>query len=99
MIEQTERGMRIDSAMLNTNATALLEAGRGFLRESANAAGRSLCIDLSSVTDTDASALGVLFAWLRSARQSAVELRIAHIPASMVSQARLYGVYENLPLA
>ena len=99
MIEKTESGIRVEGAMLNTNATALLEAGRGFLRESGNTGCRSLCIDLSSVTDTDASALGVLFAWLRSAHQSSVELRIAHIPASMVSQAKLYGVYENLPLA
>ena len=97
MIEKTESGMRIDGAMLNTNATALLEAGRGLLRRSGDV--KTMLVDLSSVADTDASALGVLFAWLRTARQSGIELRVANIPASMVSQAKLYGVYENLPLA
>jgi ABC-type transporter Mla MlaB component len=97
MISQNENGLQVTGAMLNTNATALLDAGRGFLRAAGGA--RSMNVDLSAVEDTDASALGVLFAWLRTARQLGIELRVAHVPASMVSQARLYGVYESLPLA
>ena len=97
MIERYEGGLRVTGAMLNANATALLEAGRGCLR--AASADRELSVDLSAVEDTDASALAVLFAWLRTAKQTGVRLKIAHIPASMVSQARLYGVYENLLLA
>ena len=97
MISQNEQGLCVTGAMLNTNATALLEAGRGFLRSAGYE--KTMVVDLSAVEDTDASALGVLFAWLRTARQAAIELRFAHVPASMVSQAKLYGVYENLPLA
>ena len=97
MIELNGNALQITGAMLNSNATALLEAGRGFLRTAGSP--EQLLVDLSRVEDTDASALGVLFAWLRTAKQVGVDLRIAHIPASMVSQARLYGVYETLPLA
>ena len=97
MIKQNERGLSVTGSMLNANATALLEAGRGFLRTAGSV--KALCIDLSAVEDTDSSALGVLFAWLRTARKAGIDLQIANIPASMVSQARLYGVYETLPLA
>ena len=97
MISQNENGLLVTGAMLNTNATALLDAGRGFLRAAGDA--KVMSVDLSAVEDTDASALGVLFAWLRTARQLGVDLRIVHVPTSMVSQARLYGVYESLPLA
>lgn len=97
MIELNGNALQISGGMLNSNATALLEAGRGFLRAAGNP--KQLLVDLSRVEDTDASALGVLFAWLRTAKHVGVDLRIAHIPASMVSQAKLYGVYETLPLA
>lgn len=97
MMEQNENGLCVTGSMLNANATALLEAGRGFLRTASSA--KELRIDLSAVEETDSSALGVLFAWLRTAQKSGIDLQIANIPASMVSQARLYGVYETLPLA
>jgi phospholipid transport system transporter-binding protein len=83
--------------MLIANASALLEAGRGFLRGAAPADG--LVLDLSAVEETDSSALSVIFSLLRVARQRGVSLRLAHPPASMISQAALYGVTDSLPLA
>ena len=97
MIERSETGMRVTGAMLNANATALLEAGRDFLRQ--NGSGKTVVVDLGAVEESDASALAVLFAWLRTARVAGIDLRLARTPASMVSQAKLYGVYEILPLA
>ncbi|SDH85007.1 STAS domain-containing protein [Propionivibrio dicarboxylicus] len=97
MIERNGNALEVSGAMLNGNATALLEAGRGLLRAAEKTA--ALQIDLSAVTETDASALAVVFAWLRTAQQAGIELRIASLPASMVSQAKLYGVFETLPLA
>ncbi|WP_319241272.1 STAS domain-containing protein [uncultured Propionivibrio sp.] len=97
MIERNANALAVSGVMLNGNATALLEAGRGLLRASEKAA--DLRIDLSAVTETDASALAVVFAWLRTGKENGVALRIAGLPASMVSQAKLYGVFEALPLA
>ena len=79
------------------NASALLEAGRGFLRDGSRA--DSVLVDLSEVEETDSSALSVVFGWVRTARNRGVTLLIAHPPASMVSQAALYGVSDSLPLA
>ena len=97
MIERDERGWRLTGAMLNTNATALLAAGRGFLRQ--QDAPRNIVVDLVAVEETDSSALAVIFAWLRTARSAGIDLRLAHMPDSMISQARLYGVYDTLPQA
>ena len=97
MIEQNAKGLRVTGPMLIANASALLEAGRGFL--SAGAASVEVELDLSAVEETDSSALSVIFGLLRSARERGVTMRIAHPPASMVSQAALYGVSESLPLA
>jgi phospholipid transport system transporter-binding protein len=95
MIEQNAKGLRVTGPMLIANASALLEAGRGFL----SAGALEVELDLSAVEETDSSALSVIFGLLRSARERGVTMRIAHPPASMVSQAALYGVSESLPLA
>jgi phospholipid transport system transporter-binding protein len=83
--------------MLIANARALLETGRSFLQAAAPAG--EVLIDLAAVEETDSSALSVVFALLRTAKQRGLNLRFAHAPASMLSQAALYGVAESLPLA
>jgi len=97
MIEQTGDGLRVSVPMVIANARALLEAGRRFL----SAAPRSgeVLIDLSTVEEADSSALTLVFAWLRSARERDIKLCIVHPPASMTSLAELYGVVDFLPLA
>ena len=105
MIEQSERGWQLTGAMRIANATALLQTGRDFLHaaSAANAdkavsSAQEIVIDLIAVQETDSSALGVLFAWLRTAQKSGICLRIANIPPNMLSQAELYGVLDALPL-
>ncbi|WP_153111476.1 STAS domain-containing protein [Propionivibrio limicola] len=96
MIEPTENGVRITGPMLTANAHGLLTAGRVFL---AGLPASALCVvDLSPVSEADSSSLSVVFAWLRTARQLGVDVRVAHPPASMLSLAALYGVSDTLPL-
>lgn len=100
MIENDGQGLRVTGPMLIANASALLEAGRDFLRAGVGAAGGSeLVIDLAAVEETDSSALSVIFGLMRTARERGVTLRVAHPPASMVSLAALYGVTDSLTLA
>ncbi len=95
MIEQSGSGLRVSGPMLITNASALLDAGRGLLRSASG----ELVLDLSAAEETDSSALSVVFGLLRTARERGVTMRVANPPASMISQATLYGVAESLPLA
>ena len=97
MIEKLGDGFRVTGTMLVADATALLEVGRALLQGAGGVS--AMVVDLSSVEETDSSALGVVFGLLRTARQLDVALRIAHPPASMISLAALYGVSDSLPLA
>ena len=97
MIEKSDSALRVSGPMLIAGATALLASGRGFLASASRADG--VVFDLSAVEETDSSALSVVFGWLRTARTLGVGMRVANPPASMISQAALYGVSDSLPLA
>ncbi len=97
MIERSGGGLRVTGPMLISNASALLAAGRGFLR--AGSVGSDLVFDLTAVEETDSSALSVLFGLLRTARECGITMRVAHPPSSMISQAALYGVADSLSFA
>ena len=97
MIEQNGAGLTVKGPMWIANASALLETGRCFLQSAAPAG--EVLLDLSAVEETDSSALSVIFGLLRTANKRGLTLRLAHAPASMLSQAALYGVAESLPLA
>ena len=102
MIEREGEGLRVSGPMLISNASALLKAGRGFLQAMpAAAAGQAavVVLDLKAVGETDSSALGVVFGLLRTARERGAELRVVNPPASLLSQAALYGVAETLSFA
>ena len=96
MIERSAGGFRVTGPMLIGNASTLLEAGRVFLSSGDKA---EVVFDLSSVAETDSSALSVIFGLLRTARDRGVTMRVVSPPASMISQAALYGVSDSLPLA
>lgn len=97
MIEKTGDSLRVTVPMVIANASALLEAGRSFL-QSGSLAGE-VVFDFSSVEEADSSALTLVFAWLRTAREQGTALRVVHPPAGMISLAALYGVSDFLPLA
>ena len=103
MIEREGDGLRVSGPMLISNASALLKAGRGILQAMpAAAAGQAAAVvvlDLKAVGETDSSALGVVFGLLRTARERGAELRVVNPPASLLSQAALYGVAETLSFA
>jgi phospholipid transport system transporter-binding protein len=98
MIEKTGGSLRVTVPMVIANASALLEAGRSFLQAGDTSANEVL-FDFSAVEEADSSALTLVFAWLRSAQEQNINLRVTHPPASMRSLAELYGVSDFLPLA
>lgn len=95
MIEKHGDALRVSGPMLIAGATNLLESGRRLLAS----AGGDVVFDLSTVEETDSSALSVIFGWLRTAKSLGVKVRFTNPPASMISLAALYGVSESLPLA
>ena len=92
MIERTEGCLRVTVPMTVPNATALLAAGFGIIKETAET------IDLSAVSEADSSALAVMLGWMRAAATSGRELAFSHPPAGIQALADLYGISTLLPL-
>ena len=95
MIELNGNRLRVTGGMLISDARALLESGRAYLRTATG----TMILDLSAAEETDSSALAVVFGLLRTASERGVTMQIANPPSSMISQAALYGVSDSLPLA
>ncbi len=97
MIEPADGGLRVIAPMVIANARTLLDAGRVSLTSGKLA--KMAILDLAAVAVVDSSALSVVLAWLRTAGERGVSLRLANPPANLISLATLYGVAELLPLA
>ena len=68
------------------------------LREGSTAIGQGVrTVDLGEVGELDSSALALLLAWLREAKQQNRELQFANLPQGLTTIARLYGVADLLP--
>jgi|WetSurMetagenome_2_1015567.scaffolds.fasta_scaffold140037_2 phospholipid transport system transporter-binding protein len=83
--------LMVSGSMTLETAAKLLTSGLAEL-----GAGEFL-FDLEAVTDADSAGLAVLFGWQRAAQAHGKQLRVANIPASLVSLAEVYGVTDLLP--
>ena len=79
-----------ETQITSANARQLLEQGLASIR-----AGDPL-VDLSAVQRCDSSAVALMLAWKREAKERAVALKFSGVPAAAASLASLYGVAELL---
>lgn len=70
---------------------ALYETGLQYL------AAEDLLVDLAKVEAVDSAAVSMLLGWSRAAQARQRSLRVANLPADLLSLAHLYGVAEMLP--
>jgi phospholipid transport system transporter-binding protein len=79
--------MKVDATSItNANAQPLLQQGLAAI-----SAG-DVAFDLTAVAHCDSSAVALLLAWQRAARDSGVKLALAGVPKDLLSLAALYGV-------
>ena len=84
--------LKISTAMtMETVEPLLLESQRWAIR------GATVVVDLAEVGAVDSSALSVIFEWMRQAKHSHGQLVFTHLPSSLVSLAKLYGVLDIIP--
>ncbi len=93
MITSDDGRIQVAGPMVMATATEVKAEGEAALVAGAHS------VDLSAVTDVDSSAVAVLLAWTRLARQRGQDFTITQVPAAIHSLAVLYGVAEMLPLA
>jgi len=56
-------------------------------------------VDLAGVTRADSAGLALLVAWTRTSTRAGRTIRFTHVPAQLLSIARVSGLEEILPLA
>ena len=84
--------MRVQVPMLISTAAALRDTGEQAILGGIN------FVDLAEVSEADSSAVAVLLAWTRVAKERRQPLTIIDVPPSIHSLAALYGVTDLLPL-
>ena len=57
------------------------------------------CFDFREVTRTDSSAVALLLAWLRKAKQDDKVIRFINLPQSMLDMAQAYDVKSFLSIS
>jgi len=93
MIRREGERMVVSGPLTLASVTAALNDGRAAIGQGART------VDLSEVGELDSSALALLLAWLREARQLNCSLSIVNLPQGLTTIARLYGVAELLPVS
>lgn len=93
MIRREGRRILVSGAVTLANVAAILEEGRRHLAEGVRS------VDLSEVSEMDSSLLAAMLAWQRDAKSRGVELAFVHLPESLSTIARLYGVDGLFPVA
>ncbi len=93
MIRREGDRMVVSGALTLANVAAVLREGNAAIGEGVRT------VDLGEVGELDSSALALLLAWLREARQHSRSLSFANLPQGLTAIARLYGVAELLPAA
>lgn len=92
MIALDGKCLRLSGALTMHTVPALYAEGVPHLNQD------QLVLDFSQVDSVDSSAVSLLLGWLRVAQQHNRDLRVANLPASLLSLASLYGVAELLPV-
>ena len=92
MIRREGDRMVVAGALTLATVAAVLREGSAAIGQGART------VDLGEVGELDSSALALLLAWLREARQLNCSLSFANLPQGLTTIARLYGVAELLPV-
>ena len=80
----------VSGPILMDNANTVLAESEGF------AVADNLQINLSKVTDVDTAALSLLMEWQRRVQALGKRVNFTHLPESLMSLAKLYGVADYI---
>ncbi len=93
MIRREGERMIVSGALTLASVTAVLREGSAVIGQGVRT------VDLGEVGELDSSALALLLAWMREAKQQNRELQFANLPQGLTTIARLYGVADLLPVS
>jgi len=91
MIRREGDRMVVSGSLTLANVASVLRDGNAAIAEGVRV------VDLGEIGELDSSALALLLAWLREAKQQSRDLSFANLPQGLTAIARLYGVADLLP--
>ena len=91
MIAREDGRLVVRGRLTIETVPALFQAGLQHLGE------EDLLVALAQVEAVDSAAVSMLLGWSRAAQRSQRTLRVAGLPADLLSLATLYGVADMLP--
>ncbi len=91
MISREKNSLMLSGRLTMSTVPSLYQAGLKLL------ASEDLLVDLSKVEAVDSAAVSMLLGWMRACSANGRKLRVANLPADLLSLANLYGVAEMLP--
>ena len=93
MIRREGERMVVSGALTLASVAAVLREGSAVIRQGVRT------VDLGEVGELDSSALALMLAWMREAKQQNRDLQFANLPQGLTTIARLYGVADLLPVS
>ena len=93
MIRREGERMLVSGPLTLASVSVALHEGSAAIEQGARS------VDLGEVGEVDSSALALLLAWLREAKQRNRGLSFANLPPGLTTIARLYGVADLLPVS
>ena len=93
MIRREGDRMFVSGALTLASVSSILREGGAVIGQGVRT------VDLGEVGELDSSALALMLAWMREARQQKCDLQFANLPQGLTIIARLYGVADLLPVS
>jgi phospholipid transport system transporter-binding protein len=93
VIERQDQLFRVSGPVTMDNVRVVIEEGRrAFDHE-------NLVVDLSGLETVDSSAISMMLEWMRDATRLGRRIGFRNVPENLKTLARVYGVFDELPLA
>ena len=86
--QQSKQQYNISGTVNLTTAPDLMRQAARFFKS----ADKKINIDLSQVTSSNSAALALMLEMLKQARKNQIELHFEHLPETMLTIAKAYGI-------
>ena len=92
MSQQSNQQYSVSGAVDLTTAPNLMRQAAAFFKS----ADKKITIDLSQVTSSNSAALALMLEMLKQARENQIELHFEHLPETMLTIAKAYGIDSEI---
>ncbi len=92
MIRAAEDRLLLSGPLTIATAAGIFKQGLPLMAE------RDQLLDYDAVVGVDSSSVSMLLGWMRAAQAAGYSLQVVNLPEDMISLAKLYGLFDLLPL-